>query len=181
VAGETSVDDVVLRAADTIGGLIELWGFKRALGRMWTVLYLSPQPMSAQDLGDRLSMSAGAVSMTLTELAKWGVVRKAWKPGERRDFWEPETGIWKMVSRVLRERELVSVRAAIEGFDQAIRDLSALSRGRGPAAVDKKRVDHITARLDSLLALARIGEALLDAILAGRRVDASPLMSWLKK
>ena len=33
-----------LQVADTIGRLIEFWGFKRAMGRAWTLLYLSPSP-----------------------------------------------------------------------------------------------------------------------------------------
>ena len=33
--------------ADTIGQLVEFWGFKRIMGRLWTVLYLEPEPISA--------------------------------------------------------------------------------------------------------------------------------------
>lgn len=99
-----------LQVADAVGALMEFWGFKRAMGRMWTILYLSEEPLSAQTLGERLSMSAGAVSMTLQELQKWGAVRKTWRPGERRDYYEPETSIWKMVSRVFRQRELLQIR-----------------------------------------------------------------------
>ena len=50
--------------ADAVGGLMEFWGFKRNMGRMWTVLYLAPDPLSAADLCERLSLSTGAVSMT---------------------------------------------------------------------------------------------------------------------
>ena len=42
--------------------------------------------------------------MLLAELGQWGVIKKAWVPGERRDFYEAETSIWKMMSRMLRER-----------------------------------------------------------------------------
>ena len=41
------------------------------------------------------------------------------RPGERRDYYEPETSIWKMVSRVFRERELVHIREAISAFEAA--------------------------------------------------------------
>ena len=61
-------------------------------------------------------MSAGAVSTTLGELAKWGTIHKAWRPGERRDYFEAETSIWKMVTRVFRERELTLVRDTAETF-----------------------------------------------------------------
>ena len=80
---------------------MELWGFKRNMGRVWTVLYLADQPLTARQLRDRLQLSSGAVSMTLNELSRWGVVRKLWVQGDRRDFYEAEANIWRMISRVI--------------------------------------------------------------------------------
>jgi len=168
----------ILKIADAIGALMEFWGFKRAMGRMWAVLYLSPEPLSAQELGESLTMSAGAVSMTLSELVKWGVVKKAWRPGERQGYYEPETDIWKMVSRVFRERELLQIRSAIEIFQNAIREVAQLSRPARPE--EKKRLKYLTDRVESLLQLARIGEALLSAVLAGQRIDPRPIRSFLE-
>ena len=92
--------------ADAVGALIESWGFKRNMGRMWAVLYLEDHPLTAAELGERLGLSTGAVSMLLAELSQWGAIKKAWVVGERREHYEAETNIWKMVSRVFREREL---------------------------------------------------------------------------
>ena len=33
--------------SDAIGRLMEFWGFKRHMGRIWTVLYLSDEPLGA--------------------------------------------------------------------------------------------------------------------------------------
>jgi len=49
-----------------------VWGFKRNMGRVWAVLYLSPEPLTAQDLRDLLRLSSGAVSMILSDLSRWG-------------------------------------------------------------------------------------------------------------
>ncbi len=103
---------------------MEFWGFKRPMGRIWTLLYLSPQPLGAAEIGEELRMSAGAVSMALSELVKWGAVRKTWRPGERRDYYEAETGIGRLVQRVLRERELVLVQKFGEALDAAENTLS---------------------------------------------------------
>ncbi len=172
---EDRPDTAILKVADVVGGLIEAWGFKRNMGRMWCILYLEQGPMSAADIGDRLSLSAGAVSMTLSDLAKWGVVKKAWVPGERRDYYEPETSIWKMVSGVFRQRELQLIRGAIEAFEQAIEVLGR----RRPA--DKGAGDRTTFAIDrlrGLLGLARTGENLLSAVLAGQAVDAAPIAGF---
>lgn len=165
-------EDHILRVVDAVGGLIEFWGFKRNMGRMWTLLYLERRPLSAADLAERLSLSSGAVSMTLGELQKWGVVKKAWVPGERREYYEPETSIWKMVSRVFRERELRQIHQAIEVFEDALEVLESDTRGNED---EKARVGFAIERVRGLLSLARVGASLLDSILAGKSVDASPL------
>jgi DNA-binding transcriptional regulator GbsR (MarR family) len=168
------IDAAERRVAEVIGALMEFWGFKAVMGRLWTILYLSPKPLSAAELGERLAASSGAVSMALGDLQKWGVVKKAWRPGERRDYYEPETSIWKMVTRVFRERELVYVRDAISAFDAARKHLAKL---RAHAASDeKKRLRFMDARLTSLLTLSRIGEGLIIMLTAGAPVDPQPMI-----
>jgi len=175
---QVELDEAVLRAADAVGGLMEFWGFKRNMGRMWCVLYLSERPLSAGDLAGMLQLSTGAVSMTLAELVKWGAIKKSWVPGERRDFYEPETSIWKMVSRVFRERELQQIHAAIEAFELVS---VALGRRRSNAGVDEvQQLDFAEDRVQGLLDLARIGERLLDSVLAGKPIDAGPLVRFQK-
>jgi DNA-binding transcriptional regulator GbsR (MarR family) len=165
-AGKDRVDPAVLRVADAVGALIEGWGFKRNMGRMWAVLYLEDHPLTAADLGERLGLSTGAVSMLLTELLQWGIVKKAWVVGERREHYEPETSIWKMVSRVFRERELNWIKTASEQFEAAGKDLAA--------GKDSRR-KLIAERIASLTQLAQVGSHLLEAVLEGESVDALPL------
>ncbi len=159
-------DAVELDIADAIGRLMHFWGFKRALGRVWTLLYLSPSPLSAAELAERLKMSAGAMSMTLTELIRWGAVLKTWQPGQRRDFYEAETRVYRLVLRVLRDRELQLVRDAL---DVLRRSKSLLpTRPAADSATAFKR-----SRVDRLCRLAEVGELLLVHLVAGESVDPS--------
>ncbi len=169
------IETAELRVAEVIGSLMEFWGFKAVLGRLWAILYLSPEPLSAAELGERLSISTGATSMALTDLQKWGVIKKAWRPGERRDYYEPETSIWKMISRVFRERELGYVREAIAAFEAAIKQIA---QARPKASSDeKKRLKFIEGRLSSLLTISRLGESLIGMLASGEPIDPQPLKS----
>ena len=112
--------------SDNVGRLMEFWGFKRNMGRLWAVLYLSPEPQSAEDLRQQLQLSSGAVSMTLSELSRWGVVRKVWVQGERKDFYAAEVQLWRMISRVFNEREKTEINVAIEAFTAALVDVEAM-------------------------------------------------------
>jgi DNA-binding transcriptional regulator GbsR (MarR family) len=169
-----AIDPAVLRAADAVGGLIESWGFKRNMGRMWAVLYLEERPLTAGDLGERLGLSTGAVSMLLTEMQEWGAVKKAWVVGERREHYEAETSIWKMVSRVLRERELVWIRTAQEQFEAAAAAFEA-SAGPGGGPGKAARGKLIGERIAGLAQLAQVGATLLEAVLQGESIDALPI------
>jgi DNA-binding transcriptional regulator GbsR (MarR family) len=159
-----------LEVADSVGRLMEFWGFKRPMGRIWTLLYLSPEPLGAAEIGESLRMSAGAVSMAVSELVKWGAVKKSWRPGERRDFYEAETGIGKLVQRVLRERELTLVKSFGEALETALGELG-VEHGKKPAALTWKRE-----RLAELRRLSKLGEALLTALAAGKTVDPTPIL-----
>jgi DNA-binding transcriptional regulator GbsR (MarR family) len=164
------VSQAELEVADSVGRLMEFWGFKRPMGRIWTLLYLAPEPLGAAEIGEALRMSAGAVSMAISELVKWGAVKKSWRPGERRDFYEAETSIGRLVQRVLRERELSLVRGFGEALEAAQRALPS-DKGSKPGALSFKRE-----RLGELRRLARLGETLLTALVAGKTVDPTPIL-----
>jgi DNA-binding transcriptional regulator GbsR (MarR family) len=163
--------------SDVVGRLIEFWGFKRNMGRIWAVLYLAVEPLSAEDLREMLKLSSGAVSMTLSELLRWGVVRKVWVQGERKDFYTAEVQLWRMISRVFSEREKAEIKFAIEAFEEALQDLERLQRSEDKATRERAKLQH--ARIHQLLELAKLGQKLLDALLSTAKLDAEPLVRFL--
>jgi DNA-binding transcriptional regulator GbsR (MarR family) len=163
---------------DVIGRLIEFWGFKRNMGRIWTVLYLSPDPLSAEDLRHSLQLSSGAVSMALSDLSRWGVVRRTWIPGERKDFYTAEVQLWRIISRVFNERERSEVVIAIEAFEGALPELDRIRKTSADPAT-RKRADLQYERITQLLELAQIGRRMIDALVSTGKVDAEPLVRFL--
>jgi DNA-binding transcriptional regulator GbsR (MarR family) len=163
--------------SDAVGRLMEFWGFKRHMGRIWALLYLSDEPLGANELRDKLQLSAGSVSMCLNELLRWGVIKKVWIHGQRRDFFVAEGNLWKMISRVFRERELVEVLEAIAAMESALASLDDKLSARDAAV--KARAQTQKARIDKLLDLARIGRMLIQGLLDTARIDALPLAKFL--
>ncbi len=163
--------------SDVVGRLMEFWGFKRNMGRIWAVLYLSVEPRSAEDLRETLKLSSGAVSMTLSELLRWGVVRKVWVQGERKDFYTAEVQLWRMISRVFSERERSEIKFAIEAFEEALAELEVLKRSDDEKTRERATLQY--ARIAQLLELSRLGQKLLDALLATAKLDAEPLVRFL--
>jgi DNA-binding transcriptional regulator GbsR (MarR family) len=162
-----------LRAADAVGALMELWGFKRQLGRTWTVLFLAERPLAAPELCERLQISTGLLSMTLAELRAWEVVRIVPVPGERREHYQAETHVWRMVRQVLGRRERRALEEALAAFEAALVELRREAADADPAARAAARFR--AQRLARLAAFTRGGLGLLGALLESARVDLGPL------
>lgn len=160
---QDALQDAELLAADSIGDVIEHWGFRKALGRVWTILFLGESPRAAAEIAERLSMSAGAVSTTLAELQRWGVVRRVWRPGERKEFFEAETDFWKMISRVVNERE----RFLAESVRSRLEEATRLAEGAPRSA----RRAHVVERLRRLVSFAIVAKTVLDSFVQSQRAD----------
>jgi len=115
--------------------------------------------------------------MTLSELGRWGVTKKVWIQGERRDFFTAEGNIWKMISRVFSERERVEILDAIDAMEEALDYVRAKAQAGTPA--ERARAQLQLDRIAQLLELAKLGRTLLDRLLAKGMVDASPLLEIL--
>jgi DNA-binding transcriptional regulator GbsR (MarR family) len=163
--------------SDVVGRLMEFWGFKRNMGRIWSVLYLSPDALSAEDLRQALKLSSGAVSMTVNELLRWGVVRKVWVQGERKDFYTAEVQLWRMISRVFNEREKSEIVMAIEAFEEALSEVAKLRHAGDPKT--RARAELQYERIKQLLELAKLGKKLIDTLVATAKIDAEPLVRFL--
>ena len=164
---------VELKVADAVGSLMELWGFRRQLGRIWAVLFLSERPLAAPELCDRLEISTGLLSMSLAELRHWGVVRSVTIPGDRKEHFEAETDIWMLVRRVLSERERNVVHGALKVAEESLAEMRAALADVDPEV--KAVARHRVRRLEQLVALCRTGLLLLDTLLEGARLDIGPL------
>jgi DNA-binding transcriptional regulator GbsR (MarR family) len=164
---------VDLAVADAVGALMELWGFRRQLGRVWAVLFLSERPLAAPELCARLEISTGLLSMSLAELRRWGVVRPVEVPGDRKEHYEPETNVWRLVARVLREREQRAVQGAVAAFEGALHDARAALAELDPEV--KAAARFKARRLEVLLDLSRAALNVLRMLVEGARADVGPL------
>lgn len=170
-------DRATLLVADAIGELMGLWNFKPSMGRVWAVLYLSRQPLCADELAERTQLSAGSVSMTVKDLLHWGVIKRDFTPGERRRRFAAETDILGMVTRVFRKRELIWIDTLIARLAEARRILE--DEGRTSVPDDLLRNRFLATRVDALLTLARAGRRVVDRFARAGTLDLRGLRGAL--
>ncbi len=161
---------------DTMGRLAEFWGFRRNLGRTWGVLYLEGRALTATDLQKKLKLSTGAVSMTLRELQRWGVIRREWQPGERHKLYVAEVDVWRVASRMFRGRELVELDNAVDSLERALETLKA---DGAKCSVEERGVHSKKVhRVEGLLDLMRILASIMRVLVTTGRLDASVLSGY---
>ena len=81
------------------------WGISRTVGQIYALLYLSPVPLNADDMVEKLGFSRSNVSMGLKELQAWNLVRLQHVPGDRRDYFVTPDDLWTIVRTLAEERK----------------------------------------------------------------------------
>lgn len=107
----------------------KFWGFPKGMGAIFAVLYLSPSPLSLDELVEQTGLTKGAVSTNVRALSRMGLVRPSTRLGDRKDYYEAETDFYKSIRSILKERQNSE-------FDSAVRSvretLEKLETGTGP-------------------------------------------------
>src|ERR1700730_4816384 len=96
------VEDQFVDLWDTMSSL---WGISPTMARIHGLLYLTGAALSMDDIMARLTISRGNVSMNLSKLVEWGLVRRVHKRGDRRDYYESLSDVWEMFTLVANQRK----------------------------------------------------------------------------
>ena len=80
------------------------WGINRTVGQIYALLFVSPQPLCADDIAEALSFSRSNVSMGMKELQSWQLVRVRHVPGDRREFFEAPSDVWEIFHTLAEQR-----------------------------------------------------------------------------
>ncbi|MFT7520554.1 MAG: DNA-binding transcriptional regulator GbsR (MarR family) [Kiritimatiellia bacterium] len=163
--------------AETMGELVEFWGFKASMGRIWATLYLSRDPLPADEIARRTGLSSGAVSMSMHDLAGWGLIERVPVPGSRRRHYAAHTDVWEVIRRIFRERELRLVQTAIDRFERALELLEAEAK----ANPDDHELPFIIERVQGLLRLAKIGHSLVARLADVGSFTLQPIRGTLSR
>lgn len=87
------------------GELGTRWGLNRSVAQIHALLYLSPQPLTADELALLLSLARSNVSTSLRELQGWGLVRVVHVMGDRRDHFDTVRDVWEMFTIIVEQRK----------------------------------------------------------------------------
>ena len=125
-----------------IGEVASRVGLHRTPAQIYALLLMSEEPCSLDDMAMELGISKASISVYARELAALGVIRKVWTPDTRRDSYEAEGDIlkvlrlWVQTSIARRIEETGAVLAEVEQYLD-----NAESDSNGPMTRVRERID----------------------------------------
>src|SRR5438128_8086119 len=157
------VEDHFVDLWDTMSSL---WGISPTMARIHGVLFITGAALSMDDIMGRLAISRGNVSMNLSKLVEWGLVRPVHKRGDRRDYYESLSDVWEMFTLVATQRKRREVDPILNTLRQCKERLAPESLGADadqPQAQDRRR------RVNDLLAILSLIDSLAQRFFESQR------------
>ena len=146
--GSNQSPDDLLRSKEAFishwGEMGSSWGVPRSMAEIHALLYIEGRPLCVEEIMGRLEVSRGTASTTLRTLADWGLVSRVRPRGERREFFEAEQDVWKLLSLIVRARKRRELEPLLAGLDKA-RELAGAD-----ADPSSEAYKNHAARLDSM-------------------------------
>jgi DNA-binding transcriptional regulator GbsR (MarR family) len=87
----------VARLEDGMAGVCRLYGINPMLGRVYAVLFASPQALSLGDLCERIGAAKSTTSVLLRRLLSLRIVRRKPLRSDRRDYYEVVSDLWAVL------------------------------------------------------------------------------------
>jgi DNA-binding transcriptional regulator GbsR (MarR family) len=158
--------DVEDRFVDLWRTMSSLWGVSPTMAQIHGLLYLTGQALSMDDIMARLGISRGNVSMNLTKLVEWGLVRRVHRRGDRRDYYESLSDVWEMFTLVAARRKRREVDPILNTLRRCREELSREAIG---AAADEPAARERFRRIDELYSFLALVDGLAQRFFESHR------------
>ena len=100
------------------------WGTNRTVAQIHALLYLSPEPMRADEICELLSVARSNVSTSIRELQSYGLVRMVHELGDRRDYFESIYDVWELFRVIIEQRKQRELNPTLTMLRSCAEDLS---------------------------------------------------------
>jgi DNA-binding transcriptional regulator GbsR (MarR family) len=155
------------------GELGTRWGISRTVAQVHALLYLSEEPLNAEQVCEVLGFARSNVSTALKELQGWGIIRVVHLQGDRRDHFESMKDVFEMFRVILIERKRREIDPTLKLLREAAEEM-----GKTRGAADAFTKERLQSMLDFFeLANTWAGQVektptptLLKAVKMGERV-----------
>jgi len=117
------------------------WGTNRTVAQIQALLYLSPEPLRADEIVDLLSVARSNVSTSIRELQSYGLVKMTHVLGDRRDYFESLHDVWELFRVIIQQRK-----------ERELNPTLSMLKKCAAEVADEKQTDEVTkVRIQNML------------------------------
>ncbi len=145
-----NLEEAKIKYIQTWGSLATSWGINKTMAQVHALLLVSTNPLSAEDIMETLKISRGNVNMNVRALIDWGIVKKEFVVGERKEFFVADKDIWELFKQITKERK----KREIEPVLKVLEDLQQIKDNSDEANEFKKVLSDlstVTTSVNSIL------------------------------
>ena len=129
------------------GEMSSRWGINRSMAQIHALLYLSPEPLNAEQIAGTLQVARSNVSTSLRELQAWGIVRVVHLIGDRRDHFETVQDAWRMFQVILEQRKRREIDPTVAMLEEC---LERENQAKQEDSYSLKRMEELLQLLQTL-------------------------------
>ena len=122
------------------------WGTNRTVAQIQALLYLSPEPLRADQIVDALSVARSNVSTSIRELQSYQLVRMTHVLGDRRDYFESLHDVWELFRVIIEQRKQRELNPTLSMLRTAAEEVE-LEKDTDP--VTKERIRNMLAFVET--------------------------------
>lgn len=160
--------DIFIEGAGQVSAAL-LGMINKVGGQIYALLYLSEEPLSLDDVSEKLCVSKSNVSINIRLLEDYDLVRKVWVKGSRKDFYAAERAYPKKI-----------IKDFLENIRRTLKDaLTTIERSRSKVAQVKLAIkdkesesaDFMLDQLNRIALFYEIADQYFDDFFSGKPVD----------
>ncbi|MCD6521388.1 hypothetical protein J7K56_01260 [Candidatus Calescamantes bacterium] len=91
------------RFIDIITHFGRKFGLNTGLTQIYALLYWEEKPLSLDEISEALKMSKGNVSLNIRKLEDWGAVKRIWKRGSSRHYYQANLNFKEFLPSRIKE------------------------------------------------------------------------------
>lgn len=160
---------------ESLSQISRFWGFPKGMGAIFGVLYLSPTPLSLDEIVEQTGLTKGAVSTEVRTLARMGLVHRSSKLGDRKDYYEAETDFYQSIRSILKERQNSEFDRAVRSVQEMLTQLES-----GSVSGSEADVKFVRERVKALQEFFNAIDSLASAVIKLERLGITNVTRILK-
>lgn len=91
---------------DYFVSFVQVFGLPKSIGQIYGLLFVTARPLSMDEVIEQLGISKGSASQGLTLLKTLGAVTSRFVPGDRREHFEADLNVSRIVNHFFENRLL---------------------------------------------------------------------------